>query len=313
MITFILRRLATGVAMLVTISITAFVLLNLGATDTARRLVGQTASAEIVARKAAELGLDRPLGERFFEWITAALTGDLGRSWQSGQSVVDAIATRLPVTLSLTIGAVIVSAALAIALGALAAGRRGWTDRVVQVLSVIGGAIPGFLIALILVLVFAISLRWFPATGYVRPEDSLGGWLATIALPVIALSIGAIGSVAQQVRGSMIDALRHDYVRTLRARGLPHHRVVYRHVLRNAAGPALSTLGLQFIVMFGGAVIVEQVFSLPGIGQSAVAATVVGDVPFVMGIVIVTAILVVIVNLAVDLLQGWLNPKVRLS
>lgn len=313
MLTFILRRLATGVGMIVTITIATFFLLHIGSADTARRIVGQTASVEIVERKERELGLDRPVLEQFLDWVGGALTGDLGRSWYSGEIVSSALANRLPVTLSLTIGAVILAAVIAIVLGALAASRRGWIDRVVQVLSVVGAAIPGFLIALVLVLIFAISLGLFPATGYTRPEVSLGGWLASITLPVIALAISAMASVAQQVRGSMIDSLRLDYVRTLRARGLPHGRVVYRHVLRNAAGPALSTLGLQFIVMFGGAVIIEQVFAIPGIGQTAVRATVVGDTPLVMGVVIVTAIVVIIVNLAVDLLQGWLNPKVRLA
>jgi peptide/nickel transport system permease protein len=142
---------------------------------------------------------------------------------------------------------------------------------------------------------------------------SFTGWLSTVTLPVVALAIGATASVAQQVRGSMIDVLRLDYVRTLRSRGLTSKRVIYRHVLRNAAGPALGVLGLQFVVVFGGAVIVEQVFSLPGLGQAAVAATSQGDIPVVMGVILVTAVLVVLINLAIDLLQGWLNPKVRLS
>lgn len=310
---FILRRLAAGVTTLLTLCVLTFFLLYLGAADTARNIVGQTASEEIVERKKAELGLDRPLLVQFADWAGNALTGDLGRSWFTGQDVADALVGRLPVTLSLTIGAVLLSAIVAITIGAIAAGRRGWADRTVQVLSVAGSAVPGFLIALFLAVVFAIDLGWFPATGYIRPSDSVAGWLSTITLPVIALSVGAIAGVAQQVRGSMIDALRLDYVRTLRSRGLPHHRIVYRHVLRNASGPALSTLGLQFVVMFGGAVVVEQVFALPGLGQAAVAATSQGDIPLVMGVVIITAVIVVLVNLTVDLLQAWLNPKVRLS
>jgi peptide/nickel transport system permease protein len=313
MLLFLLRRLLAGLVTLVTLCVVAFFLLYLGTGDTARNIVGRTAAQEIVDRKQAELGLDRPLPVQFADWAVHTLQGDLGRSWFSGQPVLDALASRLPVTLSLTIGAVLVSAVLAVLLGALAAGRRGWIDRLVQVLSVTGAAIPGFLVALVLAVVFAITLRWFPATGYIKPTESVFGWLSTIALPIVALAIGATASVAQQVRGSMIDALRLDYVRTLRARGLPRSRVVYRHVLRNAAGPALSLLGLQFVVLFGGAVVVEQVFSLPGLGQSAVSATAQGDLPLVMGIVIVTALLVVVVNLVVDLAQAWLNPKVRLA
>lgn len=313
MLSFLLRRTLTGVATLIAICVLAFTLLYLSSSDTARTLVGQNASQELVDQRAAELGLDRPLLIQLQDWLLGAVQGDLGRSWFSGQPVAQAMADRLPVTLSLTIGAVLLSGVVAIVLGALAAGRRGALDRSVQVTSVTLAAIPSFLVALVLVVVFAIVLRWFPATGYIRPEDSVPGWLSTIILPVVALSLGAIAAVTQQVRGSMIDALRLDYVRTLRARGLPHRRVVYQHVLRNAAGPALSTLGLQFVVIFGGAVVVEQVFAIPGVGQTAVAATGQGDIPLVMGLVVATAVVVLAINLAVDLLQAWLNPKVRLA
>lgn len=313
MLTFLLRRLLTGVVTLATLCVVAFFLLYLGTGDTARNIVGQNAGQDIIERKERELGLDRPLPAQFADWVGHAVQGDLGRSWFTGQPIADALATRIPVTLSLTIGAVLVSAIFAVLLGALSAGRRGWIDRVVQVVSVAGASIPGFLIALILAVVFAINLRLVPATGYIRPSESLIGWLSTIVLPIVALAIGATASIAQQVRGSMIDALRQDYVRTLRSRGLPSSRVVYRHVLRNAAGPALTILGLQFVVLFGGAVVVEQVFSLPGMGEAAVTATGRGDIPLVMGVVIATAILVMVVNLLVDLAQAWLNPKVRLA
>lgn len=313
MLTFISRRLFAGVLTVVTISVLGFFLLYLGGRDIARRIVGDTAEPEIVARKAEELGLDRPVVVQFFDWAGSALRGDLGRSWFSGQPVTEALASRLPVTLSLTIGAVLLTAIVGTILGVLAATRRGALDSSIQVGSFVSAAIPGFLVALVLVLIFALGLGWFPATGYIRPDTSVIGWLSTITLPIIALSIGAIASIAQQVRGSMLDALRLDYVRTLRARGIPNRRVVFGHVLRNSAGPALSVLGIQFIVMFGGAVVVEQVFSLPGIGQTAVSATVQGDIPLIMGVIVVTAIIVLLINLAVDLLQGWLNPKVRLS
>jgi peptide/nickel transport system permease protein len=182
---------------------------------------------------------------------------------------------------------------------------------VVQVLAVLGFAIPGFLVALGLVLVFAIDLGWFEPTGYTTFAESPSGWLSSITLPVIALALAGIAGVSAQIRGSMIDAMRQDYVRTLRSRGLSERRIIYKHVLRNAAGPALSVLAVQFVGLLGGAVIVEQIFAIPGLGQIAVVATSQGDIPLVMGLVLVTAVIVVILNLAVDLLQGWLNPKVR--
>ncbi|MFF2053476.1 ABC transporter permease [Leifsonia sp. NPDC058194] len=313
MLTFIARRLLSGVVLLFVVSTVAFFLLYAGSGDIARRILGQSATTEGVAQKAHSLGLDRPVIVQYADWLGHAVTGDLGSSWFTGQDVSTAITSRLSVTLSLVIGATVVSAIIAVVLGVAAARRRGWVDRVVQVISILGFAIPGFLVALGLVIVLAINLHWFKPTGYVPFATSPAGWLSTVTLPIIALALGGIAGVTQQIRGSVIDALRQDYVRTLRAHGVPIGRVVYKHVLRNAGGPALAVLAVQFVGMFGGAVIVEQIFAIPGLGQVSVTATSQGDIPLVMGLVVVTAALVVIVNLLIDLLQGWLNPKVRLS
>lgn len=313
MVAYILRRLLAGVILVLAVSLVAFALLYSGGGDIARRIMGQSATDEVVARRAAELGLDQPLVVQYWNWLTSAVTGDLGVSWFTSQPVTSSITSRLAVTLTLVIGTTLVAAILSVLLGVLAARRGGWVDGVVQFIAVIGFAIPGFLIALYLVLWFAIDLGWFRATGYVPISDSFGGWLSSITLPIAALSLSAIAAVAQQIRGSVIDAMGRDYVRTLRARGLGVNRVVYLHVLRNAGGPALAVLAVQFVGLLGGAVVVEQVFALPGIGQLTVTATNTGDVPVVMGIVIATAIIVVIVNLVIDLAQAALNPKVRLS
>ena len=264
-------------------------------------------------RKQQELGLDRPLLVRFGEWVSHAVRGDLGRSWTSGQPVTEAITSRLQVTLSLVVGTTLLAALVAIVLGVVAARYGGWADRLVQFLALLGVAIPGFVLTLGLVLLFAVELQLFQPTGYVHFSESPSGWLSSITLPVLSLSVGCIAGVAAQVRGSVIDILNQDFVRTLRSRGLSQRRVVYGHVLRNAAGPALSVLGLQFIGLVGGTVFVEQIFAIPGLGQATIAATGQGDVPLVMGVVLVTAVIVITVNLAVDLVQGWLNPKVRMS
>lgn len=313
MLAFILRRLLSGVILIAVISFLAFVLLYASGGDIARRILGENATAETVAKKSEQLGLDQPLLQQYWSWVTSALTGNLGRSWFTGELVSTSVSTRLAVTLSIVIGATLVSAIVAVVLGILAARRGGWVDGSVQVISLIGFAIPGFLIALGLVLVFAINLGWFKATGYVPISTSVSGWLSSVTLPIVALSIGAIAAVSQQVRGSVIDAMSRDYVRTLRSRGLATNTVVYRHVLRNAGGPALAVLAVQFIGLLGGAVIVEQVFAIPGMGQLTVRATTLGDIPVVMGVVIAFAIIVVIVNLLIDLAQAALNPKVRLS
>ncbi|GAA3909038.1 ABC transporter permease [Microbacterium invictum] len=313
MLAFILRRVLAGLALIVVISFLAFVLLYLAGGDIARRILGENASAESVARRREELGLDAPLLTRYWDWVISALTGDFGRSWFSGELVTASVTNRLAVTLSIVIGATIISALLSVVLGVWAARRGGVVDGAIQIFSLVGFAIPGFLIALGLVLVFGVSLGWFRATGYTPVTTSVTGWLSSVTLPIIALSIGAIASVAQQIRGSVIDAMSRDYVRTLRSRGLRTDSVVYRHVLRNAAGPALAVLAVQFIGLLGGAVIVEQVFAIPGMGQLAVRATSLGDLPVVLGVVIAFAVIVIIVNLLIDIAQAALNPKVRLS
>lgn len=288
-------------------------LLSVAGNDVARQLLGQGAPQPLVEAKNAELGLDQPLLARYGQWLTGALQGDLGRSWFTSEDVLTAIAGRLPVTLSLMVGVTVVTAVLAFVLGVWAGVRRGAVDRFVQVVGVAGYALPGFLVTLVLVLVFAVQLGWFPAIGYLPLDQSPAGWLSTITLPVAALSVAAVAGVSQQVRGSVIDVLRQDYVRTLRSRGLPARRVLFRHVLRNASAPALTVLGMQFVGLLGGAVIVEQIFGLPGIGSMTVAYTTRGDVPIIMGLVMVSVVGVVLVNLLVDVLVGWLNPKARLT
>lgn len=313
MLSFIVRRIAAGAVLLLVISFLTFVLLSLAKTDVGRALLGQTASQEAVDAKNASFGLDQPVLVQYGNWLSHAVRGDLGSSWFTGEDVVSAISNRVPVTLSLVLGVTLVTAVLAFGLGAWAGVRRGAVDKLVQVLSVVGYALPGFLVTLVVVLVFAVQLRWFPAIGYISPQESVSGWLATITLPVLALSVGAVAGVAQQVRGSVIDVLQRDYVRTLRARGLPERRIILRHVLRGASAPALTVLGLQFVGLLGGAVLVEQIFGLPGIGSMTVQYTTRGDIPIIMGLVMVSVLGVVVVNLVVDILIGVLNPKARVA
>ena len=224
MLAFIFRRLLSGVILIAVISFLAFVLLYAAGGDIPRRILGENATAETVAKKAEELGLDRPLLTQYLDWLTSAFTGDLGRSWFTGELVTTSVTNRVAVTLSIVIGATVISAIISVVVGVLAARRGGAVDGTVQVFSLIGFAIPGFLIALFLVLVFAINLGWFKATGYVPLTTSVAGWLSSVTLPIIALSIGAIATVTQQVRGSVIDAMSRDYVRTLRSRGLSRTR-----------------------------------------------------------------------------------------
>jgi peptide/nickel transport system permease protein len=308
-----MRRLLSGAVLLLAVSALAFTMLYANSDNVARRVLGQNATPEQVQRRMVELGLDRPLWQQYVDWLGAAVRGDFGRSWFTGEVVTDGVASRLSVTLSIVLGATVLSALAGTLLGLLAARRGGAVDGAVQVVSVLGFAVPGFLVALGLVLVFSLELGWFKATGYVPLTTSVGGWLSSVTLPVLALALGTTVVVAQQIRGAVLDAMSRDYVRTLRSRGLSETRVIAKHVLRNAAGPALAVLAVQFIGLLGGAVIVEQVFAIPGLGQLAVSSTVKADIPMVMGLVVATAVIVVVVNLLIDLAHAGLNPKVRLA
>lgn len=313
MVRFVARRLAAGVVLLFVVSALSFLLLHAAAPDPVGQILGPGASAQQLDRMRGQLGLNEPLLTQFVHWLSGMLHGNLGVSWFTGQPVSQAIRTRLPVTLSLVIGTTIVTAVISAILGVSAAVRGGLLDRVVQLIAVLGIAIPGFLVAIALINVFALRLHWFDPTGYTSLSHSATGWLKSVTLPVVGLSAGAMAGVVPQVRGAVVDVLGQDWVRTLRSRGIGESRVIYKHVLRNAVGPALTVIGVQFIGLLGGVVIIEELFAIPGIGQLSVSATLQGDVPLVMGVVVTVAVIVVVVNLLVDIVQGILNPKARMG
>lgn len=310
MTTFLLRRLGSGVVLVLVVTFVTAMAIFANGENIARNLAGQGATAEQIALVAERHGLDRPAVVQYVDWLTSALSGDFGRSFQTSEPVGQALANRLPATLSLLVVAVTLTAILAALLGVVAAVRRGWVDRVVQVFNVIASALPSFWVGITLVGVFAINLAVLPATGFVPISRDPGAWAQSLVLPVTALLVGSLGSAAL-VRSSVIDVLRLDYVRTLRAHGLSTREVLFRHVLRNAAPPYLSMLSMQVIGLFGGAVVIERVFAINGMGSLANPAAQIGDVPVVLGVVAATVTVIVVVNLALDLANGWLNPKVR--
>ncbi|POH59919.1 ABC transporter permease [Arthrobacter glacialis] len=313
MITFILKRLGSGLVVLLTVSVLTFVLLYASSGSIARNILGDQATPEQLLVKEAELGLDQPLFVRYFSWLTHALRGDLGASWFSSEPVTNSLATRIPVTMTMVITAMILIAIIATLIGVAAAVKRGWVDRVVQIGAIIGDSIPGFVIGVILVTVLAIQAGLFPATSTISPGAPLNAWVMSMTLPVIALLINGVTGGAQQIRSAVIKQLERDYVRTLRSRGIGEREILFKHVLRSAAPAGLTVLSLQLIGMLGGVVILESIFALPGMGPLAVTATAQSDLPVVMGIVMYTVVVVIVVNLLVDLLNGWLNPKVRVS
>lgn len=312
MLNYVAKRLASSLVLLALVTTLTFVMVFGGADNVAQNILGDNATTEQIVALEQKLGIDRPLHEQYFSWVSGAVRGDLGQSWTLGESVGRILSGRLPVTLSMVILATLIIGVVSALLGIMAAVRGGWADRVIQVISVVGFSLPNFWLGLILVVVFALNLRWLPATGYTDFTTSPTGWLVSLALPVGALVLSGIASASQQVRGAMIDALRQDYVRTLRAGGIKTSSVLFRHALRNAMPAALTVLSLQFIGLLGGAAIIERVFAIPGLGSITVQAALSGDIPILMGVVVTMIILVVIVNIAIDLANAWVNPKVRL-
>ena len=313
MLSMILRRLASGVAVLFVVAVLTFTMLYASSGNIARNILGDQATEEAVAAKNAELGLDQPLLTRLGDWLGGAVRGEFGNSWFTNEPVVTAIVDRLPVTLAMVVVSIIIIAIVATLLGMVAAVRRGSIDRFVQVGAVLGNALPGFIIGVVLVWVLAIRLGWFDAISTISPGAGAAAWITSLTLPVVALVINGVASAAQQIRSAFIKQLELDYVRTLRSRGISEREILFRHVLRSAAPAGLTVLSLQFIGLLGGVVIIESIFAIPGLGRLAITATTQSDLPLVMGVVIYTVLIVIVVNLLVDLVNGWLNPKVRVS
>jgi peptide/nickel transport system permease protein len=256
--------------------------------------------------------LDHSLWYQYWHWLVDALHGDLGRSPISGLSVSATLAERLPITLSLIVGTLLVSGAVGMTLGVISAVRGGKLGRAVDFLSVIGFALPNFWLGLVLVSIFAVSWELFPATGYVPFAASPVQWVSSLALPVVTLSVLGVAMIARQTREAMSAVLMREFVETMRANGLPERRIV-RHALRNAAIPVVTIMGVLFISLLSGTIFVESVFALPGLGGLAVQATTQHDVPMIQGVAILFTVVVIAVNLVVDIAYAWLNPKVRVA
>jgi peptide/nickel transport system permease protein len=306
-----LRRLLMAVPLLFVVSALSFVLVSLTPGDAARQILGINASPEEYAKVRHQLRLDQPLYDQYWHWLSHAVRGDLGASFISGESVTQIIKSGLPVTISLILLAVIVVSVIGVALGVLSAVRGGATGRSVDAFSMFGFSLPTFWLGLILIVLFAVKLQWFPAIGYVPFTQSPGEWLHSLTLPVLALAIGGIAGVARQTREAMLDALGSEYIRMARANGVPARSLYFRHALKNASIPVVTQLGLLTVGLLGGTVLVENVFAMQGLGRLVVGATSQHDLPVVQGIAIAFTLIVVVVNLVVDLAYAWLNPRVR--
>ncbi|MFM1989953.1 MAG: hypothetical protein RJA99_2910 [Pseudomonadota bacterium] len=309
---FLRRRLASALLVLAVVSAASFALIWLVPGDVAASLADPGASAEEIARIRERLGLDRPKPQQVLDFYLNLARGSLGDSILLNRPVTAAIAERLPVTMTLAALSFALALLIGVAIGIVAATRHGrWIDQVAMTVGVVGLSIPEFWLSLMAILLFAVHLNWLPASGFVPIGESVSGWARSLVLPVSVLAITQVGLVARMTRSAMLEVLGLDYVRTARAKGLPASWVVLKHAFRNAMIPVLTVAGVIFGVLLGGAVVVEQVFALPGVGRLIIDGVLRRDYPVIQGGLLFLAAIYVAVNLAVDLAYGAIDPRVR--
>ena len=304
MLAFIVKRLIQSALILLGVSLITFALLYLLPADPVRQIAGRSATPETVANIRAQLGLDQPFIVQYARYLGNLAQGDLGRSYLQKTEVSTLIASRLPASLLLMLGAIVCELVLGITMGVVAALRRGTaTDNALMMASFIGVSAPQFVVGLLMLYVFAVQLQWFPIGGY--------GTLAHMVLPSITLGILGAGWYSRMMRSSMIDVLRQDFIRTARAKGLGRMRVLLRHALPNAILPIIAMIGIDVGIFMGGIVVVESVFGWPGIGQLAWQAIQRVDIPIIMGVTLVSACAIVIGNLVADIASLFADPRIK--
>ena len=307
----LLRRLGGSVLVVFLASILVALMVHLVPGDAASAVAGDNATPEQIEATRVRLGLDRPIWVQYGDWVVSAFQGDFGRSLITNRPVLDMIRQVIPATLSITLAASIIAVVIGVTFGGVAGLRRGVTDRVTSLGASLGIAMPSFWVGMLLVTFFALEFDLFPALDYTPLTEDPAGWLHHITLPAFALGLGMSAEVARQTRGGVVDVMAQPYIRTARAKGTPGWRLFSRHVVRNAAIPVVTVLGLQIGRLLGGVIIIEQVFAINGLGTMAVRAVADRDFPVIQAYVLLTTVIVVTINLTVDLSYGWINPRVR--
>jgi peptide/nickel transport system permease protein len=311
MVRLVVHRLLASIPLLLLVTFLTFFLNSLSPGDLARTLMQGGGTEQQYLQLRAQLGLDAPLMLQYGRWLVRALHGDLGVSFFTGERVTVLLNGRVGVTLSLMLGVLLVCLAAGLTLGVASALRGGFVGRAIDVLSMAGLIFPSFWIALVFIAVFAVGLGWFPATGYTPFLQDPRLWLLGMVLPVMAVALHSITSVAKQTRDAMRDVMGRDFIRALRAVGVPETTIILRHALRNAALPVVTVLGTIMVAAIGGTVFVERVFVLPGLGSLAVQAADQSDIALLQGATLYFTLLTVAINLGVDLSYGWLDPRMR--
>jgi peptide/nickel transport system permease protein len=311
MLAYLARRLALAVVTVLAAVLISFLLVHATDGSPGAIVLGPGATPAEVAAKNTELGWDRPLVTQFLDYLGALVRGDLGTSIIDSRDIGQDLATRLPVTGFIALFATLLSGVVGVFVGVTAAVRGGRFGKFITSSSGVALSLPNFWVGILLVYVVSIQLGWLPATGYVTFADDPLNWAKSLLLPVLALTVGGAAVVARTANAGMRDALQAEHIRTLRALGTPPWRIRYVHALRSASVPVVSVLGIQFIALFGGSVIIENLFALPGLGQASQAAVTSHDFPALIGVVIVATVVVVLTNLLLDLVVAALDPKVR--
>jgi peptide/nickel transport system permease protein len=309
---YIARRLLATIPVLVVVALFVFLLLHLTPGDPAAVIAGDDATPEAVAGIRHKLGLDRPIWEQFSIYVANLARGDLGTSIFSNLPVTTLVAQRLEPTIVLAVSTLVVAILFAVPMGVLAAWKaRTWIDRVVMGFSVLGFALPVFLIGYVLIYIFAIELRWLPVQGYRPLASGIDQTARSIVLPAFALGMVYMALIARMTRASMMEVLSEDYIRTARAKGVATTVVLLRHALKNAAVPIVTVIGIGFTLLISGVVITETVFNIPGLGRLTVDAILKRDYPIIQGLIILFAGVKVLVNLLIDISYVFFDPRIR--
>jgi peptide/nickel transport system permease protein len=312
MLPYIGRRLLAVVPVMAVVAVVVFMLLRLTTGDPAAIIAGDNATSQDVAAIREKLGLDQPIARQFVIWIGNVVRGDFGESFFFKKPVSQLILDRVEPTVALAAATLMLTIALAIPLGMLAAWKRDtWIDRAVMGFSVLGFSVPVFVIGYVLIYLFAVELAWLPVQGYQRLGDGLGGFLERLVLPSITLAVVFVALIARITRASVLEVLNADHVRTARAKGLGELPVLLRHVLRNAAVPIVTVIGIGMAVLIGGVVVTESVYGIPGLGRLTVDAVLARDYPTVQAVILVFSVVYVLINLLVDLSYTLLDPRIR--
>lgn len=311
---YIIKRILSLIPVLLIVSFVAFFIVHLTPGDPARAMLGDQATEQDIQTLRTTMGLDQPIYIQYFIWMGNVFHGDLGRSIFMNEPMTEIIRTHLGPTLALTVYSLLISILFSIPMGILAAKRRGSiTDQTIMGFSMSGIAIPSFLMGLLLILLFAVKLRWLPAAGYKDPSQGIGNFIRYLTLPAISLGLMQAALITRMTRSSLLEVLNCDYIKMAKAKGVRNFWIVFKHALKNSLLPIITTIGQSFIALLSGATVTETVFNIPGAGQLVVNSVGRRDYEVIQAIILVIAVINVAVTLIMDILYGIADPRVRLE